>query len=255
VPPQIVEVGPPAGGVYRVGRKDRPVLAATAPDLSGKGRFDDPWLSHPPGIERETCFGVVYCATSLTAAFAETLQGFRVSLSLIADLLEAGLGEDTIAHEMLRDVVRQGASGPRGVVGRDWMIRRHWGRQHLLSSLRFADICASQTLNRLRSDPGLAALALDAGIDDIDLSAVTGRHRSFTQACARFIHSASTADGNRFAGIRYLSRLGGQTDWECWALFDDRITPDLGITPQPVAPDTPALQEACRILGIDIEDM
>jgi hypothetical protein len=251
LPAQIAEVGPPPGGVFRVGRKDKPVFAAANLELSGKGRFDDPWLTYQPRIERHLCFGVVYCATSLTAAFAETLQGFRVSLTLVADLLDTGLGEGAIFEDVLRDVAHKEGGGIRGSVSKDWTFRRHWGQQRLVPEQRFADICASETLGTLRANPGLAALAIKEGIDDIDLSAVTGANRRFTQACARFVYRSIAENGQPFAGIRYLSRLGGGIEWECWALFDDRARSSFSLTPQSVSPENPAFQEACDILGVD----
>ncbi len=54
-----------------------------------------------------------------------------------------------------------------------------------------------------------------------------------------------------YAGIRYLSRFG-EGDWECWALFADRViaTPNL---PHDILPNDPHLLEVARTFKLTIE--
>lgn len=54
----------------------------------------------------------------------------------------------------------------------------------------------------------LAAVAEKLGLEDLDLSAVTGPHRRLTQEAARYVYDLEDSSGSlAFAGIRYISRL------------------------------------------------
>lgn len=100
----------------------------------------------------------------------------------------------------------------------------------------------------------LALLADRLGIIDVDLSSVTSHQRRFTQGIARYIYDQVDETGRSgFAGIRYPSRLS--PEWECWAVFDDRVRhlhgwPNI---PSSVYPDDPDLQEVARLFGLTIE--
>ncbi len=100
----------------------------------------------------------------------------------------------------------------------------------------------------------LAPLATRLGITDVDLGTVTGAQRRFTQDIARYVHQQVDVDGRpRFAGIRYPSRLN--PEWECWAVFDDRIRHLPGWPNIPVSffPDDPDLHSVARLFGLTIE--
>lgn len=256
--PHIVEVSAPLSGVYRVGRNDRPVFSSAPWKDAGKGRYDDPMVGSAPPIPygqypSSTYFRVVYCSSSLTGSFAECVQKFRTSLTLVASLHHSGVLRDSTIEEVLGDVaiVRDGSL--KGIVPDRWMHRRHYAHAEVLTSVRFADICASSTLSVLRSVPHLALLAAELGLPDIDVSAVTGSHRAFTQACARYIHDSHTESGDRFSGLRYVSRLGADVELECWAIFDDRIEGDRIVHGTPVTAETPQLQQAAEILQLGPE--
>ena len=109
-----------------------------------------------------------------------------------------------------------------------------------LGTLR--DALAS-TLNRL-------------GFDELDLSALSGANpnsRRLTQACARHIYELTEDDGQPvFAGIRYRSRWGEQ--WECWAIFSDRLVhaPGTAPTSRPIPASEPDLVTCANLLGLRI---
>lgn len=256
--PHLAEVAALVGGLYRVGRNDRPVFRPAPWKDVGKGRYDDPLgggRSVPPiyPFPERSRFRVVYCSSSLTGSFAESLQKFRTSLTLVADLYRSGVLRHASVEDVLGDVANVRDDIAKGVVPERWTRRRHFGRVDVPPSLHFADVCASRTLSVLRSVPYLAQLAERAGLHDIDVSAVTGPHRSLTQACARYIYEARTEAGEQFSGIRYVSRLGEDVEWECWALFDDRAEVDPVINSVQVTADVPELRQAADILRLDLE--
>lgn len=58
------------------------------------------------------------------------------------------------------------------------------------------------------------------GREDLDVATVRGDDRRITRWIAKWALDALDDKGRRmFAGVRYLSRL--DTEWECWAVFDD----------------------------------
>jgi hypothetical protein len=117
--------------------------------------------------------------------------------------------------------------------------------------LPFVDIAAAATLAVLR--PALAAVALEVGLPDVDLSAVTGPARLVTQEAARYIYEQhDTAGAPRYAGVRYLSRLN--LEWECWAVFVDRLRHRVVRSGEVIRADDPGLYEAAALLGLGIED-
>jgi hypothetical protein len=210
-----------------------------ATDGTFGNRFDDPGamvdgLRRGHAIPESERFRVVYCATSRTGAFAETIAQFRVPL----DVLRAVAATPLPAGE---------ADALRGVIPLKWCGRRYIGATVLDPSLRFVDIAAPETLTHLRD--ALAPLAVALGIDDIDLSTVTSRQRRFTQEVARYVYEQVDEGGvPRYAGIRYLSRL--HAEWECWAIFHDRMLHD-PCPHESIFPDDPGLLEAARVLGIE----
>ena len=71
--------------------------------------------------------------------------------------------------------------------------------------------------------------------------------------CARHIYELRDGAGAEvFAGVRYLSRLN--PDWECWAIFADRMvhTPGFAAT---ISPNNPDLLSVCRLFNLDVETL
>lgn len=169
------------------------------------------------GNPTETRFRVIYCATQRIATFGETVARFRPSLDLLSQL-EIIDDEESVSEAL------SGAVDPedphRGLILADWRMRRRIGHTVLDPGLSFVDIAHAETMQYLRTV--LAPLATQLHVGDIDLSSLTSQQRRLTQCCARYIYDLMDDSGiPQFAGIRYPSRLNGE--WECWAVFDDRI--------------------------------
>lgn len=250
--PHLATVSPPSGGVYRLTRGPAEPFAVpdwdrTAPDGTFGNRFDDP--SADEGRPPEERFRVTYCATQRAATFGETVARFRVSLKLLSEL--GTLDDDEPVEESLR-----GAVDPEdfrhGLLPAEWRMRRRIGHTLLDPSLLFVDIANAETMQHLRA--ALASLADELKISDVDLSSLTSQQRRFTQGIARYIHEQAEDSGHpRFAGIRYPSRLN--PEWECWAVFDDRIRhmPGWPSLPASFFADDPDLKSVARLFGLTIE--
>lgn len=209
------------------------------------GRFDDPRIQD--GFPTERCFRVIYCATQRAGAFGETVAHFRHRLDVLAQLADV-IDEDEPADAVQADLVDP-EPPHRPLVTSRWRLSRRMGATYLDPSLRFVDISAPETHQHLRQV--LAPVAVSLDITDIDLSAVSGPQRQFTQECSRYIYDLMDVSGNPvYAGIRYVSRLN--LNWECWAIFDGRFrhTPLPGET---IHPHDPGLMEAARLFELSIE--
>ncbi len=251
---QLVTVGPPTEGVYRLAHRLADPFAPpdwqyADEDGTFGNRFDD-----PGGVEEADPTGrfrVIYCATQRAGAFGETLARFRLSLPLLAGL-EAINDDESLEESLGGSVDPQDTH--RGLIPADWRLRRHLGHTRLDPNLRFVDVDAGASIQHLRAP--LAALAVKLGKRDVDLSVIAGAERPITQACARYIYEQVDDEGQpAFAGIRYLSRLNAQ--WECWAVFDDRLRHEPGFPslPASIFPDDPDLETVAHLFEITIQNM
>lgn len=241
------EVGPPPGEVFRVGWHSDPLgpppWDRAAADGTFGNRFDDP----------EASFRCIYCGSSAEAAFGETMARFRVSTSHLAKIKAAVVDAEDLEDIFGTEIDFAEPSVPRGIITAEWRSRRKLARTTLDPSLRFANVADQESLEYFRYV--LPDKAAECGVDDIDFSTILNKeHRQFTQACARHIYDLRDAlERPRFAGVRYMSRQNA-LEWECWALFDDRIdgkhTPAL---PESIMPDHPALQRIAQVFTISIE--
>lgn len=249
---RITLVPPPAGGVYRIARG--PESPFSFPDWGRVGtdgtfgnRFDDP--SGRDGRSHDHHFRPLYCATHLAAAFGETMARFRVDPTLRAAL--ARINDD----EPL-DAALLGAVDPdypdHGRLDATWLLRRRIGHAIVPSDLPFADVGHVSTIQYLND---FFADDLRAfGLADLDVSALTSRHRPLTQRVARHLYDMTDPAGNPLvAGIRYISRFG--TNWECWAIFEGRVSNlDTHTSPTlPIHADNPDLLDVARMFGLSIE--
>jgi hypothetical protein len=134
-----------------------------------------------------------------------------------------------------------------GVVPSQWRIQRLLGMTRFDPALRFVDLAAPETRSFLTRE--MASVLTRLGIEDLDLSAVMDKdERRLTQEIARFIYEVGDASHpGRFAGLRYVSRLC--SDWELWAVFDDRFI-HKEFPARSIFPDDPGLLEACTRLGL-----
>jgi len=234
-------VGPPEEGlVYRIARN---FDVFTPPDWSWAredgtfgNRFDDP--SAEDEIPEEDRFRVIYCSSRPVGAFGETISRYRKDVRLYAEL-------KTIEDDEPLDPELEG-----GVVPEDWRLERRKASTHLDSSLLFADFTDPRSLVVLRRE--LASLLMHLGLEDFDLSSMTGPQRRLTQGAARYVYELTDFSSQPiFAGIRYLSRLNYH--WELWALFDDRMLHTPAETFGTIRRNDPDLQEAASFFEIEIE--
>jgi hypothetical protein len=244
----LVAVPPSPTGIYRLSRGIDPFAPPSWDYAKDDGtfgnRFDDPTGS--TGRAPKKRFRAIYCATQRIATFGETLARFRVSPSLLAAL-------DAIEDEESTEQALAGAVDPedrsRGLVSADWRLKRRICHATLDADSRFADVGDHDSMQYLRTE--LAPLAAEYRIADVDLSALTGQQRPFTQYCARHIYDLTDGLGSSlFAGIRYVSRLDAR--WECWAIFDDRLEHTPGF-PDNIAPDDPDLCAIAKSFRLTIE--
>jgi hypothetical protein len=189
----------PVEGLWRVARGGPEGIRFQAAD-----RVDD---DNPRGGNRFDSFtgsyGTLYFGASLEVCYAETLGRLRPKQSLA--LLAAGDWDEM--HVMLP-----------GNIAADWRLRRTAVRARPTSH-PFVNITHPDTLAELNQHPTLMAGLAHYGIDDLDLSDVTGKDRRVTRFIAKYIHDLQDNDGEpAWGGVRYLSRLG--EGWACWAISD-----------------------------------
>ncbi len=229
---EVATVAAPRGPVYRVGRAPRPLAppswAYAEADGTFGNRFDDP--SARRGVPPDGRFRMLYVDTTSAGAFGETIARRRPNLESLA---RAGV-----------------TAVPRPVVSASWRQMRRLGVTVLTMSLPFVDITAAATLTALR--PALAAVALEAGLSDVDLSAETRPGRLLTEAARYIYEQRDIAGAPRYAGVRYLSRLN--PDWECWAVFVDRLRHRVVRSGAEIRADDPGLYEASALLALGVED-
>jgi hypothetical protein len=223
---RLISVSPPATGIYHLTRRSRQPFTPPEWKFAGYERFDDPNLNahDMADVNVKDSYRVIYTASDKRAAIRESIAHFRPSLNFLSALEHDVIDKQTTAQESLSKNYSLSDGRIRGLVPQSWIVNRHIGRVHLHEHHRFVDITDTHNLSYLRTIPELVSIAINNGIQDIDLSAITGNCRPLTQACARHIHGLTSEQGDpSFAGIRYISRHGSQQSWECWALFDDRM--------------------------------
>jgi len=207
-------------------------------------RFDDPGGRF--GIPPENRFRVIYCATQREAAFAEVLSRFRQRPNLNEALAAIEDDEETVEQSYQ---ILDGAFDPEykdhALIESNWLQRRRIASSRIVPSGEIVDFGHADTLAHL--DEVLSRIVQVLGFDTFDLSAATSRERFLTQIASRYIYL------ERFAGIRYVSRLGG--NWECWALFEGRFQHERGYPgfPESIHPDDEDLLSAAKRYGITIE--
>ena len=109
---------------------------------------------------------------------------------------------------------------PVGGVPADWRFRRTAVRVRVPTDAVFLDVESGITHDYLQSPLALGLSAL--GVTELDVATVRGRDRRVTRLISEWAYSATkpgTDNEPAYAGVRYLSRL--DTNWECWAVFED----------------------------------
>ncbi len=116
--------------------------------------------------------------------------------------------------------------------------------------MRIVNLFNGATVQHVRQ--ALATVASELGIAAIDYNTIVGPNRSFTQAVASYFYEQidDVMDQPAFDGLYYRSRYNQA--WECWALFDRRLTIwDTHIAPIDIA--DPDFISAARLLHLSIE--
>jgi hypothetical protein len=242
-------VTPPSSVVFRIARDPfvPPPWEYAINDLLPQtfgGRFDDPSGRWRVPVEKR--FRTLYCATQRTGTFAETTDALRVKMP---DFLQRVRGFVTDAYD---DETFQNYK--RGLIPREWLDRKRIGSTLLEPDLRFIDLEVSETLQTLNRVPRLVLLAGRFGLDQIDrrVLVLRGEQMRLSQEIAYWAYQQVDETGNPVAGVRYISRVGGE--WECWGLFDTRVAGRhkpgyIG----PIDPSDPDLVEVASGFDLDIE--
>jgi hypothetical protein len=113
--------------------------------------------------------------------------------------------------------------------------------------MQFLDIESAQTREELREDfePLLSYL----GYPDLDVPVVRGHDRRVTRYIGRWAFEQRDDDERPlYAGIRYLSRLN--SEWECWAVFDNVEIEVLNR--RPILREDAALQRVAKLYKLTI---
>jgi hypothetical protein len=227
VPPLLPEVEPPASGLYRIARGDPDPFSPPDWEYAGAGRFDDPELFE--AVEGQAassgCFRTIYLAESRATAFREVLQDFRARPELLLKLrLQQAGGDPSTLEESLRGAYDLLDGTVRGIVHREWRWRRRIAHIYLDGHV-CADVASPAAWTHLMHVPEIQRVIQELGISSIDMAAMASPQRALTQACARYVHEQMNDDGTpRYAGIRFHSRVGSAGAWDCWAMFDDRMS-------------------------------
>lgn len=224
-------VSPPTSGVFRVGRNDRAAFSIPDWEDAGSHRFDDPLHGHQ--FDQSKNYNVIYSSSSLEGSYVETMQGLRVSLATVAAV------ESTTPLPMTTG----------GRVTNRWRSRRSWARATISSSGQFIDVSSAETIAFLRSQSQFAALAMSLGLQDVDVSTLTGPHRSFTQSVSRYFFELLPD----CVGVRYVSRFGTDQEYECWALFENRVEINVIEAGSPCGLRDGAFRRAAELLNLAID--
>lgn len=228
-------VAAPDEGVWRVGRDPDPLSASRSSgssELSTPGtgnRFDSPTGE----------YGVRYFATSLEGCFGETLARFRADPKL-AELIGSEWQERGFMSV--------------GDIPADWRQRRtavhvrfppDGSNSKFPMGIQFLDIESIETREAMRAD--FAPLLAYYHYDDLDVAVVRGRDRRMTRYVSQWAFQQVDDEGRPlYAGIRYLSRLN--SEWECWAVFDDVQIEELNR--RPILPQDPALKKIAKLYSL-----
>lgn len=144
-------------------------------EWAGDNRFDDP--DHRKGGPEPGLFRVIYCSSSRTGAFGETIARFRKSLHLLSQLQQ-------IEDDEPLDPELEG-----GLLPEEWRLNRRIGASHLSESLKFANLEDPRSATLLRCE--MAPLLTELGLDDLDFGDLVGRERRVTQNVAKCVYEAT----------------------------------------------------------------
>jgi hypothetical protein len=226
--PALKAVDPPAGNLWRVGRRPDPLRMRPpkplAPHETAVGNRFDSLTGR---------FSCLYLATDSRGCMMEVLGRMKPDQRLGA-LVEQEWAE--------RGWMRVGN------VPADWRERRCRVQVAIdLEAPPFLDVDDAATLQQL--DEELRPQFDAWGVDQLDTGVIRGRDRRVTRLIADWAWAfRSDTEPSDFAGIRYVSRL--DSSQECWAVFDDIEVREMGRTP--ISPRDNDVRYACQQLGLTV---
>lgn len=178
-------------------------------------------------------FSTCYFGSAPLVCYGETLSRFRPNPQLAEAADEAGfmgIGQVTADWRHQRVLLQAG-------------VEPSQARPNLM----FLDVEARDTREHLRK--ALGPILAFYKIDDLDVATVRGADRRITRWIAKWAYEAWDDNGERrFAGLRYLSRL--DSDWECWAVFDETKTVEL--ERRTITQQDEDLQAVARSFGLTV---
>jgi hypothetical protein len=219
----------PEQGLWRVARGPEPYALREPPPPLYPGDMHD----RATGNRYDSAlanYRVLYFGTTREGCFGETLAPLRPDPSLASVI-----GDDWDGFMRLGDVPA------------DWRRRRLAVRVTVSGRRPFLDVEAAETRGRLRTE--LAWVFDRLGIAECDVAAVRGGDRRLTRWISQWARQyGDQAAGQPLAGIRFLSRHN--TDWECWALFDDTVVEERERTS--ILVQDPELQRVAQLYGLNV---
>lgn len=179
-----------------------PPIRSGSPDERW-GRFDVPGVA------------TLYGATHSRGAYVETLAVLAPAEVDYADLFDdVAPGQDPVAQDW-SDMHHM----PPGSAAAQWRRDRQMCEMLLLRSGQYIDVMAGDTISTLRRHFEEWAPNQDPRYRRIDASLLTGPDRMVTCAVAQWLIRQVLDDGSIPAGVRYVSRHGGELP--CWAIWVD----------------------------------
>lgn len=179
-----------------------PPIRAGIPDKRW-GRFD------VPGVV------TVYGATNPRGAYVETLATLVPAEVDYAELFDdVAPGENPVAQDW-SDMHHM----PPGSTAAQWRRDRQLCEMLLRRPGRYIDVTAGDTISTLRGHFAEWAPSQVPRYRQIDVSVLTGPDRVVTCAVAKWLRGQVLDDGSVPAGVRYMSRHGGELP--CWAVWVD----------------------------------
>ncbi|MHA7655157.1 RES family NAD+ phosphorylase [Mycobacterium sp. ML2] len=173
--------------------------------------------------------GVIYCGTNVKGCFAETVARFRPT-------------------PKMRELLDQEDAGfvTCGGVPQDWRAQRTIVAASIADALPFLDIDHPVTHEYLNAR--MAGELADLGVETLDVGNVRGANRLITRAASSWAYWAEDADGPKYSGIRYMSRV--LPDEECWAVFQE--TPIVEVSRRAIEINDPDLKAIADMWGLRI---
>jgi hypothetical protein len=200
MPDEVTIATPPDEGVWRVARGPDPLVLRDQPDpITDPTKADRAMGNRYDRAVSD--YHVRYFATARAGCYGETLATFRPDPGLL-DVDDRDEGQMGI-----------------GEMPADWRANRVAIRASFPEGRPFLDVEHAVTRATLRGE--LAWLLKVLNCRDLDVSDIRSGDRRLTRWVSEWAWDRVVEGNVPFAGIRFVSRHN--SDWECWAVFDDVV--------------------------------